>query len=303
MAGARWLDPMDYMDNEYASWQQQKNFLLENGENVPVIFLGDSVCQASIMPEVLGNNIRILAVGGATSIEMHYALKEYLRHHPKPQKVFIAFSPLHYANMEAYRSRDLYFHYLPWRQVVASQLEIFRRDRLPWFTYVPDMAEDLEYMLRLPTKYFRTIWDSRLARGDFNRQQYAEISQARGHRYFGLETDWYVDYRPYEGWLQPFEPLGSVQYYLYEIIDICKEQGIEVQLLQVPMHSLDYELIRDSGYLADYMAYMEQIAREKGISVEKELPVYEVDFFGDNLHVNEAGARRYSQWLKDAYGL
>ena len=303
MAAARWLDPMDYMDNEYASWQQQKNFLLENGENVPVIFLGDSICQSGVMPEILGDDIRVLALGGSTAIEMHYALEEYLRHHPQPQRVFIAFCPMHYANMESYRSRDMYFHYMPWHQVLASQLEIFRRDELPWFQYVPDLAEDLEYMLRLPTKYFRTIWDSRLARGEANRQQYEAITQARGHRYFGLSDNWYEPYRPYEGWLKPFKPLASIEYYLYDMIDICKARGIEVQILQAPMHALDYELLRSSGYLADYLDFMARIAREKDIPVETEMPVYDVSFFGDNLHVNEAGARRYSQSLKERYGL
>lgn len=294
---------MDYMDNEYASWQQQKNFLREKGENTTVIFLGDSTLQAAVLSDMLEADARGLALGGATPIEMHYALEEYLRHHPQPQKVFIAFSPLHYANMESYRSRDLYFHYLPWRQVMASQVEIFRRDKLPWFQYMPDLAEDLEYMLRLPTKYFRTIWDSRLARGDFNRQQYEAISQAKGHRYFGFSTDWYEAYQPYEGWLKPFEPLGSLQYYLYDMIDICQERGIEVHILQTPMHSLDYELISSSGYLADYLDFIARIAREKDISVERELPVYDVSFFGDNLHVNEAGANRYTQSLKEKYGL
>ena len=301
MVAVRWLDPMTYMDNEYASWRQQKDYIQGNGQPARVLFLGDSIFQAAVMPEVLGNDVRVLALGGATAIEMNYALQEYLKHYPKPEKVFMAFSPLHYANMESYRSRDLYFHYLPWRQVVDSQLEIYKRDKLPWFQYAPDMAEDMEYMLRLPTKYFRTIFDSRLSRGDFNREQYETIGQAKGHRYFGLSQDWHHSYQPYVGWLQPFETLGSIDYYLRDIISICQNNGIQLYIVQAPMHNMDYELITESGYLYDFQQYMEKLAQETGVPVEITPPAYDVNLFGDNLHVNQMGALAYSQNLKARY--
>lgn len=295
------LNPMDYMDNEYPNWEQQKDYIHTAGTQQQTLFLGDSIFKAAILPELFGDNAYVLALGGATSIEMHYALTEYLKNHPTPNRVFVSFSPLHYANIESYRSRNLYFHYLPWRMAIASQLEIFGRDNLPWFQYVPDMVEDAEYIMRLPTKYFRTVYDSRLRRGEKNRLEYKQVASARGHKYFGLSDDWYKQYKPYKDWLKPFVPLGSLDYYLREIIAVCKANDIEVHIVQEPVHVMDYELIEKSGYLADFQAYMSRLACETGAEVELAMPVYEVEYFGDNLHVNEAGAKRYSIELREKY--
>lgn len=297
----RCIDPMDYMDNEFASWQQQKDYIRAQGAERQIIFLGDSVFKAAVLPELISEKAQVLALGGATPIEMYYTLNEYLSHHPVPEKVFISFSPLHYADMESYRSRNLYFHYFPWREVVASQMTIFRYDKQPWFKYVPDLADDTEYLLRLPTKYFRTIYDSRLQRSNANHKEYEAVSAARGHKYFGLSSDWYLDYKPYQGWLKPFVPLNSLDFYIKEIIDVCKNNNIEVHVVQEPIHTLDYELISSRGYLEAFQTYMHTLATESGIDVECELPVYGVEYFGDNLHVNEAGAKRYSIELRDKY--
>lgn len=74
-----------------------------------------------------------------------------------------------------------------------------------------------------------------------------------------------------------------------------------MRIVQEPVHVIDYELIKNSGYLADFQAYMSHLARETGAEVELAMPVYEVEYFGDNLHVNEAGAKRYSTELREKY--
>ena len=71
--------------------------------------------------------------------------------------------------------------------------------------------------------------------------------------------------------------------------------------MQEPIHVLDYELISSSGYLKAFQTYMRTLAKETGIDVECELPVYSVEYFGDNLHVNEEGAKRYSMELRNKY--
>lgn len=295
------VSPMKYMDNEYPYWINQKDYIRTAGAGREILFLGDSAFQAAILPQAIAPNAYVLALGGATPLEMHYTLTEYLKHHEKPESIYLAFIPIHYADMESYRTRNLYFHYFPWREVVSSQWNICRRDDLPLQRCLGDIAEDMEYVLRLPTKYFRTMYDSGMKREAFNLAEYHKIREARGHKHFGLSADWHKSYQPYPGWLQPFRPLGSLDFYLREIIRICQEQEIALHVLQNPMHEFDYRLTKESGYYDAFLAYMERLREETGASVMMEIPVYEVEYFGDNLHVNEAGAKRYTEYVRQRY--
>ncbi len=294
---------MNYMDIEYPFWIQQKEYILQKGDKQEIIFLGDSACKAGILPWEFGDDAFVLALGGATPIEMEYTLRTYLQNHPKPKQLYMAFSALHYVDHESYRFRNLYFHYFPLKEIFTSQLNIFRLDNVPYPERLELLAEDLQYAFRLPTKYYRTIVDSRLQRGPHNYSLYQKVLHDRGHRLFGTDDYWYKHYQPYEGWLRPCKPRPSIDFYLHRIFALCREQGIPVYLFQVPMHELDYALLEKNGYLKDYLAYFNKLKEEPGITVDAYIPVYTVDHFGDNLHVNDRGARRFTAELKHRLGL
>lgn len=295
-----WLVPNEmYMDAEYPYWMQQRDYIEAEGDREEILFLGDSAFKAAVLPEVIAPEAYNFALGGGTAIEMCYALETYLERHPKPKAVFIAFGSVHYADIESYQTRTMYFHYLPFREAFLSQYRILSMDGMP-YEKIPDwVLGNLQYMLRFPTKYFRTLWTSRLERGEGNRQAYESVSSAKGHRLFGTDGEWMKHYKTYEVLLRPFRPLPSVDHYMRRMLDRCKAEGIPVRVFQIPVHELDYNIIRSNGYLEDYLAYMDRLERETGVPVEKELPVYDLKEFGDFMHVNAKGAARYSRELKE----
>ena len=298
-----WMIPLDrYMDNEFASWQQQKDYVHRPGEEREILFLGDSVFKAAVLPEEIAPNAYNLALGGATPLEMYYSLRDYFAVHPAPQAVFLAFSPVHYMDMESYHTRNFYFHFLGARDAIASQLFVFQRDDTPWRERPGLLVWDVAYLSRVPMMYYRTIRSSELHRDGGNREEYGRVASARGHKYFGLTNDWLASYQTYEVFQRPFVPLESLHDYLVAMIRLCQERGVPVFVLQDPMQPLDYAVISQSGYLADYEAYMDRVAEETGVPVEREIPVYDVSFFGDFQHVNEQGAMRYSHWVRTRYG-
>ena len=104
------LFPMWYMDGEYAMYKQQKDYITGNGEYNRVLIMGDSRTKAGFIPDELSNDCYNLALGGTTPIEGYYALKEYLEYHPAPEYVVMAYAPMHYMDVDALWTRNIYFH-------------------------------------------------------------------------------------------------------------------------------------------------------------------------------------------------
>ena len=100
LVGYTWLNPMGYMDEEYPSWKYVKD--VEEGRVVPVnkmdakLILGDSRAMADIVTTDMGEDYVNLDMGGATSIEMYYTLRNYIRNNGAPKQVYIMFAPFHY---------------------------------------------------------------------------------------------------------------------------------------------------------------------------------------------------------------
>ena len=295
---------MAYYDGEYPAWMEEKDALRapDAAAAAPaVLFLGDSVMKASVMPEVLGTGAVNLALGGGTPIEMHYALTEYLGHHGAPRAVFVGFSPVHYTEAEQFDKRALYFHYLPWREGLTARLRMLSLDGVPWYLWGSLLAEDASYMLRLPTKYWRTMLGSGFARGEENRRVYDEVRAARGHMLFERVPDWTEKGFPYYTPGEPFSPLPSLDWYLRDLIRICRARGIEVHILRLPLEPLLADAYEESGYLAAVDAYLSRVAREEDATLEAAQRVYGAEVFGDSLHPNAEGARRYSRELLEEY--
>ena len=76
--------PMAYMDVEYAMYKQQKDYISKNHDTNRVLILGDSRAKASFMPDVLGEDVYNISLGGISPVESYYMLKEYLENHAGP---------------------------------------------------------------------------------------------------------------------------------------------------------------------------------------------------------------------------
>ena len=96
-----------YMDDEYAMYHAQRDYLLENQDHNDVIILGDSRTKAGLMPELLSDSTYNLALGGASPIEGYYSLREYLDNHPAPGTLILCYAPMHYMDVDTLWTRTV----------------------------------------------------------------------------------------------------------------------------------------------------------------------------------------------------
>ena len=299
-----WSIPsMDYFDGEYPSWQQQRDYTHEQGSESQIIFLGDSAFKAAVIPKMIDDSAYNLSLGGAGPIEMYYSLKNYLRNHPKPQKIFISFGPMHFIYLERYYDRTLYFHFLSPNEQIESQLNIFTLDDVPIYDRPMMLFENLQFMTKFPTKYFQTIKMSELKRGPLNKENYQQVASENGHMFFGLDSEWFNHYEPHEQLQVDFKLLHSEDFYMKKLIQMCLDNDIPVKIVQTPVNKLTYATASEHDYFPPYLEYLRSLSREFNIEVETELKMYDISLFGDHLHVNEEGAKIYTNEMKQKYNL
>lgn len=292
--------PMWYMDEEYAMYRQQKEYVTGNSDDNRVIILGDSRTKAGMVPQVLSEGCYNLALGGTTPIEGYYTLKEYLNNHPAPECVVISYAPMHYMGIDALWTRNIYFHVMNDEdaaelfRIVAAGNE--KEEILPNHY----LLEYAMYRFYLPNKYGTAVKNALFSnRHTANLEKYDQVASARGQNYFGLANG-SSDING-EAKEMDFIPSETVTLYLQRIFDLCKEQEIRVIVEQMPMNETSRGILTED-FKEHYRMYIYELASANPtVRISGELYLYSNNYFGDADHLNPEGAYEFSQFMRQRY--
>ncbi|NLG04363.1 MAG: hypothetical protein GX567_11140 [Clostridia bacterium] len=292
------LNPFGYMDQEYPSWHYERT-MARSANGYDTLVIGDSTAKAGMIPDVLGEDVINLSMGGATPIEIYYAMEHYLDTHEAPAHVFIMFTPYHYSFLDNFWQRTMYFNYL----TTQETLELFQTAKQNKDEEIlsPNYQVDaLAYRLRLPNKYLPAMINSRLiGRSDSNHEIYAQLIDSRGQSYFGT-LDGCSD-RNYESNYTALNLSPTVDIYMRRLLDLCTEHQINVIVEQAPMNTTSYEHL-DPVYKQEYSDYMKLLKSDyPAITINTEIEHYEDTYYGDASHLNEKGAHKFSGEMCDKY--
>lgn len=308
------LCPFAYMDEEYPSWAYSKNFAQGKeklydaedtalGEDPKIVILGDSRAMADVVPSVMcegDEDISAvnLGIGGATSIEMYYTLKDYLDTHETPEKIYIMFAPFHYSLIDNFWQRTAYFNYLS----IADECELLgaARDAESETLNCDGAYSDLlSYRCRLVHKYLPALINSRfVTRYSPNSEKYDEYVSTSGHGLFGtLDGCSDLNYEVNYDEMHKTGDAALIQIYFDRLLALCTETRAGITVLQPPMNESSYVRLKDT-YVDEYKAYLGDLAEKYGnITIETEIPCYEDEYFGDSSHLNMKGALKYTEGL------
>lgn len=292
--------PMWYMDEEYAMYRQQKDYVTENNDYNRVIILGDSRTKAGMVPDILSEECYNLALGGTTPIEGYYTLQEYLKNHPAPECVVISYAPMHYMGIDALWTRNIYFHVMNDEDAAElfriAALSQEKEEILPKY-YLMDYAM---YRFYLPNKYGTAVKNSLFSnRRTANLEKYDQVTLSRGQNYFGLASE-SSDVNG-EAKEADFILSETVTLYLQRILDLCEEEGIRVIVEQMPMNETSRHILTEDFKFHYEMYINELAAANPTVQISGELYRYPNNYFGDADHLNPEGAREFSQFLRQRY--
>lgn len=298
--------PMVYMDGEYAMYRQQKDYIAKETDYNRVVIFGDSRSKAGFMPDILGNDVYNLSLGGITPVETYYMLQEYVENHGAPEYLILAYAPLHLCRADENNdgcvlwNRCIYFH--TFNQ--ADFFELARERRQYDNSYMIDRdhiyLEYAMYQLYFPNKYGTALKNAIFgSRYHANMDKYAQMEAQRGYSLFGVGgVNGGING---EAKMDDFTYSDLTDAYLNKIFAYCREQNIKVVLEQLPMTETSAHVLTDDFY-KHYQEYLNQIAQNNpDVLVNPYIESYSDTLFGDADHLSTEGAAMFSNIIRERY--
>lgn len=296
------LFPMNYLDDEYAMYRQQKDYVTGklHTEDARILVLGDSRTKAGFAPDKLWGGTYNAALGGATPIEGYYSLKEYLEYHTAPEVLILSYAPMHYMDVDTLWTRSVYFHTFSetdFHDLMKRAKEFEDTEKILIEDY---QKEYLMYKYYMPNKYATALKKSLfITRRQKTIQKYNTMVEFRGHTYYGTETE--SGGVNGEAKVLDFEDSDIITWYLKQIFDLCNENGIMVILEQAPMNETSYQIITPE-FKEHYASYMQSLTEVyPKVLIQIKPYCYPNDCFGDADHLNRHGVEVFDAYLLDKY--
>ncbi|MCR5775710.1 MAG: hypothetical protein K6G42_11560 [Lachnospiraceae bacterium] len=290
------LLPMSYMSVEYVMWDEE----FENSEkpyiDAKTVIIGDSRAKSSVLPALLHEDTYNIAIGGATPIEMYYAVKNYIDRNGAPENAVVIFAPYHFCDIDNW-DQTLYFNFLTageigeiyFKALETGDPIVAKKGR------IPDM---ISYRLRLPSKYLAQMYEARFTGNkEANMKKFDSIRADLGYCEFGSADG--DDGETHEVYHETFDYSPLVVYYYGELIKLLAENNVNLLIAQPPINEASGKAIHKE-FTEGYAACVEEAASDyPQINVITEIPVYDNSLFGDSIHVNRKGAEAYTVELRE----
>lgn len=294
--------PMYYLDDEYAMYRQQKDYVTGqlNTEDARILILGDSRTKAGFKPQLLWDGTYNIALGGGTPIEGYYSLKEYLQHHKAPETVVMAYAPMHYMDVDTLWTRSVYFHTLSekdFRDLTKRALEFEDTKNILIEDY---KTEYLMYKYYMPNKYATALKKSAfVGRHEKTSKKYDLMVEFNGYSTYGT-AEQSGDING-EAKVSDFAPSDILTWYLEETFALCREHNIRVVLEQTPMNETSYGILT-SEFKEHYRGYMQELVQKyPDAEIYPDFYCYPNDCFGDADHLNSRGVETFDAFLMGKY--
>ena len=287
------LCPLFYGDDElpYYTWTKRLS-----GQSYEVAILGDSTANAAFLPNLLGENVVNIALGGSTPVEGYYAFQNYLRKNEKPKVCYISYSDELLSSCECLYSRVLYSHVLTF----AQEADLFRRARQ--FGEESVLVDGWRHRWISTRCYSPEIYLPALLASSFgdrlvkNRALYHHDDVHRGS-YMSRSRD--------EAWsltpavLDSFAPGAMFASYYGQLVDLCEREGIQVRLVKLPVSQPVMHTLR---YGEDYEAFLAPLLeRHPDVTAVWIREGFDQHDFFDRNHMNVNGAIRFSRLIRSMY--
>ncbi len=305
--------PMGFLSAEYPMWLEEKDYVRQDCLSRPsdssaspsTLILGDSRAKSSLIPGYLPDKESIynIAIGGATPLEMYYALDNYLKNHDAPENIIIIFAPYHFCEIDNWQ-QTLYYGYLSLPELLEADLAALTSEGSEAVIYRGFLADQLSFTLRLPNKYMDAILTNRgVSMASSNREVYERVRRDMGYTEFGSEEGNALP--NYETHHPVFDKSALVEKYYGRLLDKCLKAGAgHIIIAQAPVNEASSRLITGSfheGYSEFLSSFEEKYQNYPAFIFESEVPVYDNRYFGDNNHLNNSGARKYTAEFLSRY--
>jgi hypothetical protein len=265
--------------------KQRKPMLLKLGNNIDVVFAGNSAVECAVDDKLIPGSINI-AQSGEAYLYSYAKIKALIETNEQIKTLFLGFS---YADLQMEKEESWLFN------------DEFVIEKVQYYNYLLDAPEKDLIMSKNPKAYIKG-----LAKSVFNNlisilKSYTQSASGHelinfgGYKYLvrdRLEADPGLDFKNETASEKSYQQ----EKYLKMISDLCLEHSIKLVLLNTPKHRSYYENIEED-ILKIWYDTRNSLYRDSLL----DLSAYELpdSCFGDLSHLNYRGARVFSHYLNE----
>ena len=276
-----------------------KPYIIE--KNIETVIMGGSLTMYSLNPEIIKNSINISQEAEIYEVT-YFKLKYLLANNKKINNIILNFSPVNFSDYKIMKGRKknlpvntIFYNLIP----IFTVLNDFNPDKKDYFhNYIKHnfFNKEITYAILTGNKYYPFIGEFKPVKESFiNKKNWLE---------FVLSEVYYSQEK------KENDILYLSLYYLFKIIDLCKENNINLLLINTPQKNEIIPVKFKIFYkkVTNYLIENKQITEGSKVNINKfffsgvildysndNLPD---EYYLDHVHLNNKGANYLSQKIQ-----
>ena len=260
-------------------------------EPVDIEIVGDSVGRSGLWPHVMAGEldhrvtIRNGSMPGSGPVFSYLRLRDLIAAGDVPKYIIYSHAPITF-NMV--RHSVLISSFCTWPEALA----MFRYDDP--YRIIYGIFNRLSYTLRYRSQFKKLLeGDASFFTGDHpplaGEEWYDQALRKIERHDFSAPLDEYYD--------KPFSVMELNRLCIRQFVTLAAKHDVTVLWVTMPVPQQLYDKRQQTGFTADYYAFLDSLDHDNLIMVQREFTVHEDDLFADASHFNAEGGIAFSRSL------
>lgn len=300
---------------DISHWKFILDIVDDPKQSFNTLVFGESQTDSFVMPKLIPGERLNICLGGGTSVDGYYYLKHYLKAHPAPKKVIIAYGLISMMTKDEFYTHALTMNYFSlgelWevgRHIDKLESLHNREYELPlllldyfkskkWFQAI--YAVELLSMQLSISKHqltnFHNVFVPHVYR--INQKNFNAIKQNPNFDMVIHFTRSEIADREETARKLQFNPI-YFEYYK-KIIELTTSLGIETYVVIAPINDIYKGWVDEKSYSVAYKFFIEMESKYPKLHVWRDPIYYPKDHFSDLFHASEIGYERFTRFIDE----
>jgi len=265
--------------------KQRKGHILRTGNEISIVFAGDSHVECSVNDKLIENSINI-AESGEAYLYSYAKIKALLDNNKAINKIFLGFS---FGDLAKEKEDSWLFG------------DISVIEKIKYYNYLLSYDDKSLIIKHNPVSYLKGLMKSVLNNLMTLMKSYSKGDSDKGLVNFGgyrylVRDKLFQDIGQHSFADQPFEKSVIQEEYLFKISDLCRRRSVRLVLLNTPKYEL-YNKNVDQKIINHWYSVRNSLPDDSLLDLSYlSLPD---SCYGDLTHLNYRGAKIFSEYLNE----
>lgn len=299
---------------DFSRWKFKLDKMNNNSIEYSNVILGDSAADSGLRSKFFDNKTINLSLGAGSSVDGYYYFVNYLKRHSPPKRLILSYSNLGMLSRPSFYSHTMIFGYFDF-------LEMIKGDSINNGVYEllqPPLDISFSFLSTNRTNFLTKLiayWELLTLKTALNIHQLERVSNIFTSNFYSINLrrynklysypDNYIDvplkFNKVKSSMVPKKIIvnNTFKYFSEKLVRLALANGVTVYIIPPPLNEIYTEYFNPI-IIKDLVSYYYEFTKNlKNVKIDTQVLIYKSEFFDDSLHLNELGAKTFSNYVKD----